>query len=452
MRVVIIGGSHAGIACALRTRDEFPDAQVVMYEKQDTIGFVAQSIPLYLKGAPDFLRLSSYTTVHDLKSRGISVRTETVVRSVDTAARELRYVENGSDTLRTDRYDKLVMATGSYPSIPLAAGQYRDKLLVVKNYHDAVRIKELLDTARSVIVIGGGAIGVETALVTAQKGLSTTLLQASSSLLNRYLDDDVAAEVQASLVEEFRIDVHTSCLITDIVEKPADDGRTVATVTTQSGHAYTADGIIYATGFRPNTLLIGSQAELGDRGAIVVDEYMRTSVPDVFAVGDCATTKVSHVADPVYIPHASDALRQGEVAAVNLVGPRRKINPSQATYNLNFGSRTLCISGISHRRALMEGYDSAVAYYRNDYLSSDKYYKVWLTYERETHKILGIQVRGTADEISSYADIVSLAIERGSTVEDLEFADFYFKHGYRNPGGFLRSLAAVVHAQDPLRG
>ncbi|QAY69878.1 NAD(P)/FAD-dependent oxidoreductase [Xylanimonas protaetiae] len=449
MRVVIVGGSHAGIACALRAREEFPDAQVVLYEKQGVVGFVAQSIPHYLRGSRDFLVLSSSTTEHELRAKGVEVRTETVVRGVDTAAKTLRYVVNGSDEVLDDTYDRLVLATGSYPSIPLAAGEYGDKLLVVKSYADAVRIKELMATARRVIVIGGGAIGIEMAKVMSDSRIATTLVQASSSILNRYLDDDVAAEVQAALLEA-GVEVHTSALIVDISERTVD-GRAVAAVTTRSGEVFTADGIIYATGFRPNTMLVGSQVTLGDRGAIVVDDYMRTSVPDVFAVGDCATTRVSHVAEPVYIPHASDALRQGEVAAVNLAGPRRRIGPSQATYNLNIGERTLCTSGINHRRALYEGYDSAVAFVRNDYLASDKFYKAWLTYERGTHKILGIQLRGTADGISAYADLVSLAIEQGRTVEDLEFTDFYFRHGFRNPAGIMNVLADVVRAQDPLR-
>jgi NADPH-dependent 2,4-dienoyl-CoA reductase/sulfur reductase-like enzyme len=223
---------------------------------------------------------------------------------------------------------------------------------------------------------------------------------------------------------------------------------------------FSGDGIIYATGFRPNSFLVGDAAELGDKGAIVVDDYMRTSIPDVFAVGDCSTTNLTNVARPVYVPHASDAFRQGEIAAINLTGPRQRINPSQGTYNLNIGSRTMCISGITRKRAIEEGFDAEIASYRNEFLDiddllpsddndEDPYYKVWLVYERGTHKILGFELRGTATDLSPYADLMSLAIERGLTVEDLEFVDFYFKQGYANPRSFSKYLAAVVRQQDP---
>lgn len=157
MRVVIIGGSHGGIACALRAREEYPASEVVLYEKQGTIGFVAQSIPLYLMGAPDFLRLRSYTNIETLESKGIVVRTETAVQGVDTAAKRIQVVPRRGNQGETDRYDKLVLATGSHPSVPLAVDESRE-LLVVKNYDDAVRIQDLMRTATSVMVIGGGAV------------------------------------------------------------------------------------------------------------------------------------------------------------------------------------------------------------------------------------------------------------------------------------------------------
>ena len=447
MRVVIIGGSHAGIACASRAREEYPDAEIVIYEKQGSIGFVAQSIPLFLRDDPHFETLASYVDVEGLAKHDILVKTGSVVRSVDPEAKQVE-VMTDDGLLRTDTYDKLVLATGSYPSIPLTIGSYEDLLFVVKNYAHAVKIREFMDHAGTVLVIGGGAIGIETCRVMLDRGLRTTLLQSHAYILDRYLDPDVAAHGRAALEEE-GLEIHTSTVVTDIREEVADDGRRQAVVTSSDGREFRADGVIYATGFRPNSFLVGRLARLGDKGAIVVDEYMRTSLPDVFAVGDCATTTLTHVAEPKYVPHASDALRQGEIAAINLAGPRQKINPSQGTYNLNIGSRTLCMTGLSHHRALQEGYDAAVAYLKNDFLEGDSHYRIWLVYEKGTHKILGMQLRGTARELSPYADIVSLAIERDMTIEELEFADFYFKHGYRNPNNFTKILADIVRVQDP---
>lgn len=445
MRVVVIGGSHAGIACASRAREEYPDAEIVIYEKQGSIGFVAQSIPLFLRDDPHFETLASYVDIEGLAKHDIVVKTHCVVRSIDTDAKTLD-IMTGDGLLHTDAYDKLVLATGSYPSIPMAAGSYENLLFVVKNYEHAVRIREFVDEAETVLVIGGGAIGVEICRVMLEHGLRTTLLQSHSTILDRYLDPEVAALGREAL-EEAGLEVHTSTVITGIREET--DGRRQVVLTAADGREFRADGVVYATGFRPNSFLVGSKATLGDKGAIVVDQYMRTSIPDVFAVGDCATTRLTHVAEPRYVPHASDALRQGEIAAINLGGPRQKINPSQGTYNLNIGSRTLCMTGLTHRRALAEGYDAAVAHLKNDFIEGDRHYRIWLVYEKGTHKILGMQLRGTAPELSPYADIISLAIERDMTTEGLEFADFYFKHGYRNPNNFTKILADIVRVQDP---
>jgi NADPH-dependent 2,4-dienoyl-CoA reductase/sulfur reductase-like enzyme len=195
--------------------------------------------------------------------------------------------------------------------------------------------------------------------------------------------------------------------------------------------------------------LLASQVKVGDKGAIVVDAYQRTSVPDVFAVGDCATTIVTDRAEPVYLPHASDALRQGEIAAINLCEPKRAINPSQATFNLNIGERTLCVTGLTLRRALREGLNAGQVEYRNEYVSTEKYYQIWLTYEKGSHRVLGLQMLGNAPDIAPYADIISLAIEQKLTIEDLEFTDFYFKHGYRNPNTFTKIFADLIRAEDP---
>lgn len=445
MRVVVIGGSHAGIACASRAREEYPDAEIVIYEKQSSIGFVAQSIPLFLRDDPHFETLASYVDIDGLARHDIAVKTNCVVRSVDTAAKTLD-IMTGDGLLRTDTYDKLVLATGSYPSIPLATGAYEDLLFVVKDYAHAVKIREFVDVAQTVLVIGGGAIGIEMCRVMLMHGLKTTLLQSHEHILDRYLDPEVASLGRQAL-EESGLEIHTSTLVTGIREEKSD-GRRQIVVTSSDGKEFRADGVVYATGFRPNSFLVGSQAKLGDKGAIVVDEYMRTSIPDVFAVGDCATTKLTHVREPEYVPHASDALREGEIAAINLAGPRQKINPSQGTYNLNIGSRTLCMTGLTHRRAVAEGFDAAVAHFKNDFIEGDRHYRVWLVYEKGTHKILGMQLRGTAPELSPYADIISLAIERDMTIEELEFADFYFKHGYRNPNNFTKILADMVRVQD----
>lgn len=458
MEIRIIGGSHAAIACATRAREEFPNAKIVIYEKNKTIGFIAQSIPLYLSGNTNFLKMSSYTTASELENLSILVRTQFSVTDVDLSTKTLKVIDLVENVESEDTYDKLILAMGSYPSLPLVKGEFRDKLFIIKNYTDAEKIKRFMKTSRSVIIIGGGAIGVEIAQLMNNAKLQTTLIHSSDFILNRYLDREVAEDVQKTLALR-GIDILTKSVVVDIQEEIIENtnihegnvGKVISRVYTKDGREFVADGVIYATGFRPNSFLVADQLELGDKGAILVDDYMRTSHPDVFAVGDCSTTNVTNMKTPAYVPHVSDAIREGDVAALNLLEPKIKLNKSQGTYKLNFDEEmTLCMAGLSFEKAKNEGFDCKSVYVRNDYVSSDGYYETWMIYERGTHKILGMQSKGVAPEIAAQADIISLAIQNNATIDDIEYIDFYYKHGFKNPKSFIKLIADKVRQQEKL--
>lgn len=121
-------------------------------------------------------------------------------------------------------------------------------------------------------------------------------------------------------------------LNTEVTEIGFDEENTI--IQTANGQKIPVDGVIFTIGFRPNSYLLNQQVELGDSGAVIVDEYMQTSCPDVFAVGDVSTTYVNLLEKSYYLPHASDAVRDGEIAAINLLAPRQKINSSQGTYHV----------------------------------------------------------------------------------------------------------------------
>jgi NADPH-dependent 2,4-dienoyl-CoA reductase/sulfur reductase-like enzyme len=268
--------------------------------------------------------------------------------------------------------------------------------------------------------------------------------------LDRYLDEAVAHDTQETLESE-GVEIHTNSVVTAIEDELDNEKahKKKSHVFTRDGSEYVADGIIYATGFRPNSFLVADQVELGDKGAIVVDEFMHTSVPDVFAVGDCATTTLTNVKKPSYVPHASDAIRQGEVAAVNLFSPTVKLNKSQGTYKLNFNDEvSLCMTGLNLSKAKAERFDCEMVYVRDEYVNSPNYYELWLIYEKGTHKILGMQSKGSAPELASQADIISLAIQNEMTVNEIEYTDFYYKHGFKNPRSFTKLIADQIRRQE----
>lgn len=235
MEIRIIGASHAGIACALRAREENPDSNIVIYEKQKSIGFVAQSIPLYLAGDSNFLKLSSYTTIAELEAKHITVKTQTVIDSVDLSNKTIHYVDMVYDVEKEDHFDKLVVATGSYPSLSLVQDGFVDKLYVIKKFEDAVKIRQLMAESRSCIVIGGGAIGIEMAKILSELKIETTIIHSSDFILNRYLDKEIALDMQNALVEN-GVKIITNTLITSIDEENLKDSNR------KISHVRTADG------------------------------------------------------------------------------------------------------------------------------------------------------------------------------------------------------------------
>ena len=448
MKIVIVGGSHAGIACAKRAREEYPESEVIIYERKAEVCFISQSIPQYLMGQNNLASHSTYTSVRELEDLDIQVKTRTTIENINATTKQLIYTEKDSEIPLTDIFDKLVLATGSYPVIPPIRGVINENVYFVKNKQDAFALRKFMDKKKVVAVMGGGMIGVELARIFRNKGMDVYIVQAGNRILNKYVDEEVSEEIR-SLLEDEGIKIHTSSLVVDIKDisstKLSKKGKKLAVYT--ENKQINVDGVVVAIGFRPNSTLLMDQVLLGEMGAIEVDEFMRTSADDIFAAGDCATTNMKQVERKIYLPHASDAFREGAVAAVNLIKPNQMITPSQGTYAMNLEGYSICVSGLSKETARKEGYDAELVYLENHFINSDDYIKIWITYDQKNHKFLGIQAMGTVPNLASYANIISVAIQQDMTIEDMEFADFYFEHGFKNPDSFLKIIAQKVREQ-----
>lgn len=449
MKVVIVGGAHAAVACAIKTRTEYPDSEIVLYERQKSIGFAAQNIPRYLLGHQDFSYLFNEQTKAQLENLKIQVFTQTVVVELNLGVKKLKVFDLYQELEEEVTYDKLVLAMGSSPSLPLAQGYVGKNFFIIKRADEAEKLKKFMQEAHSVLIVGGGAIGTELAQVMSARGIETTLLHSSSHLLHNYLDEAVSDRVRKSL-EESGVTVFTDEIVHSITEEADEQSaRKSSHIQTQKGKQFVADGVIYATGFLPNSFLVAEQLDLGDKGAIVVNDYLQTSQEDVFAVGDCATTQVKNMKTARYLSHASDALRQGEIAALNLRKPQRKIPATQSTYKFTLGSRhILAVTGLNLAKAQSEGFAAAIVSIRDVVVDTHDYVDSWLVYEKKTHKILGYQCFGNVEGIAEQADLISLAIQNDMSIESLEYSDFHFRTTYNNPQSFVKRLADEVRIKE----
>jgi len=447
MRIVIVGGNHAGLAAARRIREEYPEDEVVVFEKSHEVGFVSQSIPVFLMGEQKLATQGNYTTPEKIKEEGITLHLNTEVTKVDAQKKIVTYNNLEKKEFGEITYDKLVMACGSYPSLPPTGGKVGETLFLIKEKEDAEALNRFLEHAKHVAVIGGGLVGVEISRIFARRGLKVTLIHSRERILNGYLDEPMAVETEKQLESEgIRLLLNTRARSYTTIEKKLMRRPSVE-IALGDGQKLTVDGVLVSTGFKPNSYLLTGQVETGDRGAILVNKYMQTTDEDIYAVGDCATTYMDLLDAHLYNPHASDAFRQGSIAGLNIHGPKQEISVTTGTYRFNMEGFTIAKTGLILEEALARGWDADFVNYRNEQINSAGFASALLVYEKGTHKILGMQVLGTTD-ISWYSDLFSFAIQKGSTVDDLEFTDFYFEHGYVNPLSFTAIMCQLIRQRE----
>lgn len=467
MRIIIVGGNHAGIAAALRIREEYPDDEVIVFEKKDEITFVSQTIPLFLMGHQDIHSQANYATPHEIIAQGVDLRIQKEVTNIDAKKKTLNFRNVLSQHEHEITYDRLIMAAGSYPNLPPTGGKLNETLFLLKERKDAEAIEKFISEAHHAVVIGAGLVGVEIARILAQRKMKVTLIQSNARILDKYLDENAAIEVEKQLEEEgIQLLLGTRVTSYHTIDKKIWS-RPKIEVETSSDLTIRADGVFVSVGFRPNSFLLAGQVETGDRGAIVVDKYMYTTDDSILAIGDCSTTYMDLTKENIYNPHASDAFRQGLIAAVNIHEKKQEVAMTTGTYKFNMDGFTIANTGITLNQAIKFGYDAEEVHYQNRYLErggqlvhesivkyspiekgrKNHYSSIYLVYEKKTKKILGLQVLGTVD-ISQYVNIISLAIQKNVTVPEIEFTDFFYEHGYKNPLGFTKILASLVREKE----
>ncbi|MBB6734267.1 FAD-dependent oxidoreductase [Cohnella zeiphila] len=434
MKIVVIGCTHAGTAAVTRMAKLYPEAQITVYERNDNISFLSCGIALHIGGVvPDPAKLF-YSNPEQLAALGVDTKMRHDVLSVDTAKRALRVrnLETGAES--EDFYDKLVMTTGSWPVIPRLEGIELGNVQLCKNYNHARAIIEKAKDARQIAVIGAGYIGVELVEAFERLGKRVTLIDQMPRVLAKYLDPEITEQVEAEMAERgIRL-----ALGQGVVSFIGQDGRVTGVRTTEEIHE--ADLVVLCIGFRPNTGLLRGQVEMLPNGAIVVDEYMRTSCPDVYAAGDSCAVQYNPTGKPAYIPLATNAVRMGTLVALNLAKPAVPYRGTQGTSGLRFYDLNLAATGLTEQGALDAGlHVKSVTIEegdRPDFMPTFENVLLKVVYEADNGRIVGAQVMSKAD-LTQSINTLSVCIQNRMTMEELGFVDFFFQPHYNKPWNLL---------------
>lgn len=463
MKVIIVGGVAGGASAAARLRRLDEEAEIVLFERGPYISYANCGLPYYIGGAiKERDRLLVMTPEVFSKRFKVDVRVGHEVVRIIREKKEVEVREGGSGETYIERYDKLVLSPGAEPLKPSIPGVDLEGVFVLRTVPDAEAIKRWIESkgAKTAVVVGAGPIGVEMAENLSLRGIDVYLVELLDQVIPA-LDPEMAWYVSEHMAEK-GIKLFLGKKVVGIQR----DGGGLKLIMA-SGEEIPADLVLFSAGVRPEVKLAREAGlTLGPRGGIKVDEFFRTSDPDIFAIGDAIEVREWILGEETLIPLAGPANRQGRLVADILCGRGRPYRGTLATAVIKAFDLTVAMTGInekilrdkglSYERLYLHPYDHAT-YYPG---ASQMHIKV--IFSRPEGRILGAQVVGKAG-VDKRIDVLATAIRSGMTVFDLRELDLAYSPPYGsakdpvNMVGFaasncLEGLVEVAHWDEVEEG
>jgi NADH oxidase (H2O2-forming) len=439
MKTVVVGGGAGGIGAAGAARASDPGGEVVVYTEFEDAAYSPCGIPyVHGKEIPDFDRLFLASKQAYVEA-GIDIRYQTPVTGIDVGRHVVR-VEGEGDI----GWDRLVVATGFNYADPGVPGSDLDGLYYVKNIRQAVEWDRVIDAARVAVVIEASPLGLEMVTALAHRGIETHLVDPHPWALAEAADPDIVAPVEESWTE-MGVKLHFNTRLEAFV---GDGNGRVRAVRTSEGEL-PADLVVVCTKKQPrNDLAAAAGIQIGSTGGIVVDERMATSVPGVWAAGDCIEVPHGVANVPLQGLSGSHAYAQGKVAGTNAAGGDRTYQPVYVPWGMVAGK--WMIGGVSFGETLASALGIPHVVGKAQGISRARYYPdvkpivVKLLAEPKSLRLIGAQMVG-GEGIKERADFLAMAVKVGVTLTDLAFME----NVYSPPIGALNEPIAVA-AQNGL--
>ena len=425
MKILVIGGVAAGTKAAAKWKRENRADQVVLLTKSADISYAGCGLPYYVGGSIENREELIVNTPQKYRGlTGVEVRTLREATHVDPAAKvvTVQNLENGQE--ETYGYDKLIVATGaSAVKLPLP-GVDLNGVFPMRAPEDAITMRDYLEAngVKKAVVIGGGFIGLELAENLFDRGIAVTVVEVASQILSGVLDGEMAGYVQRHLQQK-GIRVLTGTKATALV----GDGK-VEGVQTDAG-LLPCGAVVVSAGIRPNTAFLEGTGIQMEKGAIVVDECLATSVADIYAAGDCALVKNRLTGKAQYSPMGSSANLEGRTLAQNLNGENKTYPGVLGTGVVKLPGLNVGRTGLTESAAKEAGYDVetvvAVTDDKAHYYPGAAFFITKLLADRNTHQLLGVQVLGPG-AVDKMVDIAVVGLSMGLKLEDFENLDLAY--------------------------
>lgn len=424
-RLVVIGGNGAGLSAASYVARRRPDIETVIFEKSPYASYGSCGLPYYIEGlVKDPMDLIAIQIDDLRKKRGLDVRPSHEVVSLDCEKKQVTVMDLKNGNQFHTPYTWLVISAGAIPVRPPIPGMDLNGVFTLRSLEDGIRLGRFLkeNSLRSVVIIGGGYIGMEMAEAFAVKEYDVTLIEKLPRVLPNF-DIEISDKVEENLKEK-GITLRLGAELKEIMGNSAVTG--VMTDTEEMG----ADLVLMGVGIKANSAIANEAGiEIGKTGAVKINSRMETNIEGVYACGDCAEAHHRILKRDVWMPLGDTANKQGRIAGANIVGEGISfpgIIGSAATKVFEY---EVARTGLGEVESKTEGfvvYTTIVdAGTRAHYYPGRKLIKIKLIAEKGSGKLLGAQAIGE-EGVSKRIDVLATAIWNGMTLNEIAWLDLTY--------------------------
>jgi CoA-dependent NAD(P)H sulfur oxidoreductase len=445
MRLAIVGGVAAGTKAASRARRLDPEMEITVYQEEPEPSISECGLPYFLSGIVEKRERLVARTPEKFAQKDIDVLVRHRVEKIDASAKKLIVHDLNAGKTFEDAYDRLVVATGARAVLPPIPGVDLEGVLELRFLTDADRIRSYVEkySPEKATIVGGGYIGLEVAENLCGLGMEVSLIEGEDRVALAY-GPEVSEKVEAELASH-GVNIFTG----EKVDVFTGEGRVRGVKF--GGTELATDLVIVGVGIKPNVELVSEAgAEIGTTGAILVDKHMKTSIPDVWAAGDCVETTDLTSGEPAWVPLGDTANQMGRVAGTNVATGEDTLEFTGTlgtgifkVFDLGVGK-----TGLSERAAADAGFEtvsaSLLAYDRAGYYPGAQRVFLKLIADRATGRLLGAEAAGPSSD--KLIDICATALWGRLSYPDLVNIDL----AYAPPYG--PALSPVIQAATILSG
>jgi NADPH-dependent 2,4-dienoyl-CoA reductase/sulfur reductase-like enzyme/rhodanese-related sulfurtransferase len=452
--VVVIGAVALGPKAACRFKRLEPGSRVTLIDQAPRISYGGCGIPYFVSGEVNSvtdLQSTPYHIVRDAAffktNKDVDVLTNTRATKVNRADKTVEIVDVLTGKTDTLHYDKLVLAMGSKANLPPFEGINLSGISAATNLDEAEMLRNAVAAGQvnSAVIVGAGFIGLEMAVAFADMwGIETTVVELQDQVLPNFLSKSMATMAQHDLEEK-----GVTVLLGESVQRFEGEDGAVARVVTNK-RTIEADLVVLAAGVSPNTGLAKEAGiECDPRGAIIVDEYMRTNDPDIYSGGDCVTIPNLVTGKRGYYPLGSMANRQGRVIGTNLAGGKDTFPGAVGGWVVKLFDQSACGAGLTIENAVKEGFDAISVHVeqfdRAHFFPEKALMSLELVVDKPTRRVLGIQgMSELGDALTARINAVVPLLKAHSTIEEVSNLEVVYSPPFASAMDIVNALGNVT--------